>query len=164
MTNRSGERRRFMGFIRRLRAEARASDERRLLVLSGDEAATARLLPAVFEAADLNPDRVTVLADRNLEDVPATHVPLSRSAELLGTTREAVVLDCHGETRPNAIGRAAGVVDGGGLLVHMLFTLEAAVRYDVVAVVCWFLTVEYLYDAADRYVDIEEFSLFHASA
>jgi hypothetical protein len=52
----------------------------------------------------------------------------------------------------------------GTIVVHMLFTLEAAVRYDVVAVVCWFLTVEYLYDAADRYVDIEEFSLFHASA
>jgi hypothetical protein len=51
----------------------------------------------------------------------------------------------------------------GTIVLHMVWTLEAAARYDVVFVVLWFLSVEYLYDRADRYVDLDELGLFRAS-
>ena len=102
---------------RALRAEARAADERRLLVLAGGRAATYEAARAALDAADLAGSETTLLTDGPLEVAGTRRLPLDRSGDLLGTTRAAVVLDCHDETRPNALGRAVGAVDGGGLLV-----------------------------------------------
>ena len=94
-----------------LRREAVATDERRLLVLAGGRQAGYRAARDLNAAIDLSPAWVS--ANEPAEDV----VPLDRSEDLLGTTQDCVVVDCHDACRPNAIGRAAGAVDGGGLLV-----------------------------------------------
>jgi len=109
-----------------LRAEARETNERRLLVLTGSPGATRRVAADALDAADFDPARATYVgsADSGSADGGSAvaesgweRVPANRASDLLGRTREAVVLDCHTECRPNAIGRAVGAVDGGGLLV-----------------------------------------------
>jgi len=104
---------------RRLRTEAEATDERRLLVLAGDREAGYRAAREVCDATGL--DAVT-LSER---EVAGDRLPPDRAGELLGTTRECVVVDCHDACRPNALGRAAGAVDGGGLLVLVAPPLTA---------------------------------------
>ncbi|MDL5361186.1 tRNA(Met) cytidine acetyltransferase TmcA [Halalkalicoccus sp. NIPERK01] len=101
-----------------LLAEARATNERRLLVLSGDPD---RGIDALGEALDSLPVAVTdtvLVSDR--EVLPCERVDPKRTAELLGTTREVVVYDAHDRFEPNALGRLTGVVDGGGLLVLLV--------------------------------------------
>jgi len=116
-----------------LRAEARETDERRLLVLTGAADATRRAAVDALDAADVEPAGVTYVGDGN-GDQPAggdaiaaagwETVPANRASDLLGRTRAAVVLDCHTECRPNAIGRAVGAVDGGGLLLILAPPLD----------------------------------------
>ncbi len=96
---------------RALRAEAVATDERRLLVLAGARAAGYGAARAACEAVDL---AALTLSDRS---IVGDTLSLDRSDALLGETHDCVVVDCHDACRPNAIGRAAGAVDGGGLLV-----------------------------------------------
>jgi len=101
--------------VERLVAEADRADERRLLVLAGDATATRDRATLAVEAADVDPAAVTSIGDDDA--LPGELVHPRRSETILGTTRSAVVLDCHVECRPNAIGRAVGAVDGGGLLI-----------------------------------------------
>jgi tRNA(Met) cytidine acetyltransferase len=94
-----------------LRSEAEATNERRLLVCAGshdDGYAAAR---AACEAADLD---AIALSER---DIVGRRLAPARADELLGETHDCVVVDCHDACRPNALGRAVGAVDGGGLLV-----------------------------------------------
>ncbi|MFB6165651.1 MAG: tRNA(Met) cytidine acetyltransferase TmcA [Haloarculaceae archaeon] len=98
-----------------LRTEASAADERRLLVLAGDVDRTRAAAADALLATDAPAAETTVVGPTPIGD--GEHLPVSRSADLLGRTRTAVVLDLHAECRPNAIGRAVGAVDGGGLLV-----------------------------------------------
>jgi tRNA(Met) cytidine acetyltransferase len=96
----------------RLRTEARVADERRLLVLAGDPGWTRERARTALDAAEVADPLYVGTAD-----FPAESLGPRESDTLLGTTREAVVLDCHDDCRPNAIGRAVGAVDGGGLLL-----------------------------------------------
>ena len=107
---------------RTLREEALATNERRLLVLAGSRGATADATERALEAAEIPMTDRTVVADRRI--CPAEERSLDESSSLLGTTWTAIVLDCHDETRPNAIGRAVGAVDGGGLLVLLTPPLD----------------------------------------
>jgi tRNA(Met) cytidine acetyltransferase len=91
--------------------EALATDERRLLVLAGDREAGYDAARAACTAVEATP---TTVSERS---IVGERVPMTRSDALLGTTHDAVVVDCHDACRPNVIGRAAGAVDGGGLLV-----------------------------------------------
>jgi tRNA(Met) cytidine acetyltransferase len=106
-----------------LRAEARETNERRLLVLAGSPGATREAAGEVLDAADISAPAATFVGSTDALD--CEFCPIERSAELLGTTRTAIVLDCHDSCRPNAIGRAVGAVDGGGLLVLLTPPLEA---------------------------------------
>jgi len=110
------------GLVERLREEAQRADERRLLVLAGDAASTRAAALDALEAADI--DSASVTAIGTAEDLSGTPLDPQRSGELLGTTQPAVVVDCHEACRPNAIGRAVGAVDGGGLLVLLTPPLE----------------------------------------
>jgi tRNA(Met) cytidine acetyltransferase len=107
--------------VRDLRDEAVAADERRLLVLAGSAGPTREGAVAALDATDIDPAGVTYVGTA---DTPWERVDPAGVAQLLGTTREAVVLDCHDECRPNAIGRAVGAVDGGGLLVLLTPPLD----------------------------------------
>lgn len=102
-----------------LRGEAVVVDERRLLVLHGERAATIDAARTVLdEAGLLSPaGRGNVVFVSDQDSLPVTRIPPRRSEELLGTTQDAVVYDAHAECRPNALGRVTGAVDGGGLLV-----------------------------------------------
>ena len=105
-----------------LRAEAREANERRLLVLSGSRDRTRATAESALDAADLDPTAVTYVGTAT--DTLWERVDPDQVAKLLGTTHGAVVLDCHDECRPNAIGRAVGAVDGGGLLVLLTPSLD----------------------------------------
>jgi tRNA(Met) cytidine acetyltransferase len=104
---------------RDLRREAAATDERRLLVLAGDREAGDDAARAACEATGL---AAVSLSERA---IVAEALDPARSDALLGTTHDCVVVDCHDACRPNAIGRAAGAVDGGGLLVLVTPALDA---------------------------------------
>ncbi len=109
-----------MDLAARLRAEARRTDERRLLVLAGRPAQTRERAADALRTADIADTTYLGPADPSTALTaldPIEHLSLDGSTKLLGTTREAVVVDCHEACRPNALGRAVGAVDGGGLLL-----------------------------------------------
>ncbi|AQL41424.1 tRNA cytosine(34) acetyltransferase TmcA [Halorientalis sp. IM1011] len=110
------------GVVRRLREQARETDERRLLVLAGEPDGTRRTAADALDAAGIDRSDATLVGPDPALD--CEHLLPERSAELLGTTRDAVVLDLHAACRPNAIGRAVGVVDGGGLLILLTPPLD----------------------------------------
>ena len=100
---------------RSLRSEAERSEERRGIVLAGEREAGLEAARLVLGAAEIDFGDVTVVGPPN--QLPADTVSTNRADKLLGTTREAVVLDAHEELRPNAVGQVVGAVDGGGLFV-----------------------------------------------
>jgi len=108
--------------VRELRAEAGAANERRLLVLGGDPGRTREAAISALDATDVGPASVTYVG--TAAETPWERVDPDRVTQLLGTTHQVVVLDCHDECRPNAIGRAVGAVDGGGLLVFLTPPLD----------------------------------------
>ncbi|MFC4357086.1 tRNA(Met) cytidine acetyltransferase TmcA [Halobium salinum] len=136
---------------RDLRAAAVRDRQRRLLVFAGDrdagiDAAYDALAAAGFdEAADGDGDANEATdgnddtdedTDRDGDDEDAVTIVTTRegfrydrvdpvhAGELLGTTRDAVVLDCHEGFSPNALGRVVGAVDAGGLLVLLTPPLD----------------------------------------
>jgi tRNA(Met) cytidine acetyltransferase len=110
------------GVARALVAEASRTDERRLLVLAGAREACDGAADDALDAAALD---AVLVSDRDVPDLDCERVPLARTERLLGTTHESVVLDCHDATRPNALGRVVGTVDGGGLLVLLAPALDS---------------------------------------
>ena len=106
-----------------LRAEARRTDQRRLLVLHGDRDACLDAAFSAVEGAGVADDEVTLLSTR--EGVRFERHRPKHARRLLGATREAVVLDAFAEFSPNAIGQSIGAVDGGGLYVLLAPPLSA---------------------------------------
>ncbi|UPV74028.1 GNAT family N-acetyltransferase [Halorussus limi] len=104
-----------------LREEAAATDERRLLVLTGDRDACYAAADAALDAADFDRGATTLVGTGNLD---CERVGPKRADRLLGTTRECVVFDAHADFRPNALGRVVGAVDGGGLFVLLAPPLD----------------------------------------
>ena len=110
------------GVVRELRAEAERTNERRVLVLAGDRD---RGIDGAYDAVaalGVDDEAVSLVSTREgfrFEE----HRPRSAD-ELLGRTREAVVLDCHERFVPDALGRAVGAVDGGGLLILLTPPLD----------------------------------------
>ncbi len=111
---------------RDLLAEARRADERRMLVLAGDRDVGYERVRGLLAELDLPRAGTTLVeppdggdADGGglPVDLPCERLSQHHTGELLGTTREAVIVDAHGGLRPNALGRVVGAVDGGGLLV-----------------------------------------------
>ncbi|MEF8838908.1 MAG: tRNA(Met) cytidine acetyltransferase TmcA [Haloarculaceae archaeon] len=104
-----------MNLAANLRAEAREADERRVLVLAGDADATRERAADALDGADVAATDATLIGQGDWLDCQRIEPRAART--LLGETRQAVVVDCHDECRPNALGAAVGAVDGGGLLV-----------------------------------------------
>ena len=111
------------GVAAELRAAARRTDHRRLLVLAGDRDAD---IDAAFDAvagADASEDDVAIVTTR--EGFRFERVAPERADRLLGTTREVVVCDAHEGFSPNVLGRLEGAVGGGGLFVLLTPPLAA---------------------------------------
>ncbi|MWG33083.1 tRNA(Met) cytidine acetyltransferase TmcA [Halomarina oriensis] len=106
---------------RDLRTEAHRANERRVLCLAGDGDPEPSLRE-VLDAASLDTADTVLLGHRDLAAV-TRHEP-RRAGALLGTTHDCVVVDLRDECRPNALGRAVGAVDGGGLLVVLTPPLD----------------------------------------
>ncbi|WP_280587063.1 tRNA(Met) cytidine acetyltransferase TmcA [Halorubrum sp. Boch-26] len=108
------------GLARDAKREAEATNERRVLALAGDRD---RGIDAAYTAIEaVEPASTAVVSTREgfrFEE----HRPRSAD-ELLGRTHEVVVLDCHEQFVPNALGRCVGAVDGGGLLVLLTPALD----------------------------------------
>ncbi|PHQ39749.1 tRNA cytosine(34) acetyltransferase TmcA [Halorubrum persicum] len=121
------------GLARGAKREAEATNERRVLVLAGDRD---RGFDAAYDAIEAvvsdESDDVEGRRERASVSIVSTregfrfeeHRPRGAD-ELLGRTREVVVLDCHEQFVPNAVGRCVGAVDGGGLLVLLTPGLDA---------------------------------------
>jgi len=111
-----------MELASRLRGEARRADERRVLVLTGSPSATRDAARTALDAASVPADETTLVGP--VDCLGCEHLDTVHAGELLGRTRTAVVLDCHDACRPNALGKAVGAVDGGGLLVLLAPPLD----------------------------------------
>ncbi|UIO98555.1 GNAT family N-acetyltransferase [Halobaculum sp. CBA1158] len=105
-----------------LRAEARWTNQRRLLVLHGDRDACLDAAFTAVEAAGIDDDDAAILSTR--EGFRFDRHRPKHARRLLGTTREAVILDAFAEFSPNAIGQSVGAVDGGGLYVLLAPPLD----------------------------------------
>lgn len=112
-----------------LRDEARRANERRVLVLAGTRECGYEAAGSALDGADINRSETTLVATEATHETGGLgrceRVTPKRADALLGTTRTAIVLDCHEECRPNAIGRTVGAVDGGGLLLLLTPPLDS---------------------------------------
>lgn len=107
---------------RDLKREAELANQRRLLVLAGDRDRGIDAAYDAIEAVGVDERAVSFVSTR--EGFRFERLAPRNADELLGRTREVVVLDCHDRFVPNALGRVAGAVDGGGLLVLATPPLE----------------------------------------
>ncbi|OYR59175.1 tRNA(Met) cytidine acetyltransferase TmcA [Halorubrum halodurans] len=107
---------------RDLKREAERANQRRLLVLAGDRDRGVDAAYDAIEAVDADEGDVSLVS--TLEGFRFERLAPRGADDLLGRTREVVVLDCHDRFVPNALGRAAGAVDGGGLLMLVTPALD----------------------------------------
>ncbi|MCL9814095.1 tRNA(Met) cytidine acetyltransferase TmcA [Natranaeroarchaeum aerophilus] len=105
-----------------LRREATETNERRLLVLSGEQSACHDAAASALDAAGIHRSETTLVG--SADALGCERVAHRNADELLGRTREAIVFDAHDGLPPNALGRIVGAVDGGGLLVLCTPPLE----------------------------------------
>ncbi|TYT61894.1 tRNA(Met) cytidine acetyltransferase TmcA [Natrialba swarupiae] len=102
--------------------EAQRTNERRALVLAGDRERGHDALESALEALPIPITDTTLVGSE--DRLRCECVSQSRAGELLGTTRTAVALDTHGGLRPNALGSVLGAIDGGGLFILLVPSLE----------------------------------------
>ncbi|MGQ3413293.1 tRNA(Met) cytidine acetyltransferase TmcA [Natrinema sp. LN54] len=106
-----------------LREEAERANERRLVVLAGDRERGYDALESILEALPVPITGTTLVGpDDRLRCEQLRQV---NADDLLGTTRDVIAVDAHAELQPNALGKIAGAVDGGGLLILLTPPLEA---------------------------------------
>ncbi len=105
-----------------LSAEARETNERRLLVLAGERERGYATLESVLETLSVGISETTLVGPD--DRLRCEHVPQGEARRLLGTTRSIVAFDAHGALRPNALGSVVGSVDGGGLLILLAPALD----------------------------------------
>jgi len=106
-----------------LRREAVRFNERRVLVLAGEQLWAVEQVRGLFDAVGVDTDAATYVGpDDPLE---CRSVSYQDAGRLMGTTQELVILDCHERCEPNVLGQVTGTVDGGGLLVLLTPPLDA---------------------------------------
>ncbi|WP_430505658.1 tRNA(Met) cytidine acetyltransferase TmcA [Haloparvum sp. PAK95] len=108
--------------VAQLRAEAERSNERRVLVLAGDRDAGIDAAFSAVEAAEIDDADATIVSTR--EGFRFERVSPRSATEVLGRTRDAVIVDCYDYFAPNTLGQVVGAVDGGGLLILVTPDLE----------------------------------------
>ncbi|PSP74254.1 tRNA(Met) cytidine acetyltransferase [Halobacteriales archaeon QS_3_64_16] len=108
--------------VSELHAEARRTNERRLLVLHGSREACYESAREVLAATGI--DRSETILVGECDALPVERVAPNRTETLLGTTTGMAVIDAQDSCRPNALGRVIGTVDGGGLVIFLALPLE----------------------------------------
>ncbi|WP_096388976.1 tRNA(Met) cytidine acetyltransferase TmcA [Halopenitus persicus] len=96
----------------RMEVEDRVDVENRMTLEDHPDLEGNETRAAATEDAGLDVSIVSTREGFRFDRVAPVH-----AADLLGTTRDVVMLDCHERFRPNALGQVVGAVDGGGLLV-----------------------------------------------
>ncbi|OYR51082.1 tRNA(Met) cytidine acetyltransferase TmcA [Halorubrum sp. Ea8] len=112
------------GLARDAKREAEAANERRVLALAGDRDRGIDAAYTAIEAIGGERDGASTAVVSTREGFRFEEHRPRNADELLGGTREVVVLDCHERFVPNALGRCVGAVDGGGLLILLTPTLD----------------------------------------
>ena len=113
----------LVDLARSLRAEAVRTNERRILVLAGDRGRGYERLEAILDELSVAITRTTLVGPE--DRLRCEQLSQAHAGELLGTTRDVVALDAHDQLQPNALGKLVGTVDGGGLLVLLVPSLES---------------------------------------
>jgi len=111
-----------MDAISRLLAEARSTNERRLVVLSGSAETTRRRAQELLSATDIDPGATSYVGPA--DSAHCESLGYHEADRLLGTSRAAVVYDCHDRCEPTALGQIVGTVVGGGLVVLLTPSLS----------------------------------------
>ncbi len=104
-----------MEIATRLYTAAQETNQRRVLVLAGGASRTRERAGTALDVAGIDPGDACYIGSAG--SVPARQLSRDDTDGLLGTTQQAVVVDCHDRCEPNVLGRAVGAVDGGGLLI-----------------------------------------------
>lgn len=107
----------------RLREQARRSNQRRLLVVTGEPEVCREQAQRALAETDIDPGETTYVGPS--EKFHCESLDRHEADRLLGTSREAVVLDCHERCEPTTLGRVVGTVSGGGLFVVLAPPLSA---------------------------------------
>ena len=107
-----------MELAARLREEAVRSEQRRVLVLAGAPERTRARASDALAAADIPPGETTYVGPS--EGVHSESLGHHEADRLLGTSRTAVVYDCHERCEPNTLGKLVGTVAAGGLLLLLV--------------------------------------------
>lgn len=105
----------FRAAVRVLQIQAQQTRQRRALVLSGTAEWCQRLAREALLAAQLDSDVIWLGNEADVAGI--TIIPTVKAKKLLGCEYSALVYDLHAGLDPDALGIAAGVVSGGGLLV-----------------------------------------------
>lgn len=107
----------------RLREQARQSNQRRLLGITGDPEQCRERAQTALAETDIGPGETTYVGPS--EAFHCESLGRHETDQLLGTSRQAVVLDCHERCEPNTLGRLVGTVSGGGLFILLTPPLSA---------------------------------------
>ena len=99
----------------RLLAEARRSNERRMLVLTGAAGSTRERANDIVQSTEIDPDQTVYVGPATSLD--CNGLSATEADTLLGTSHEAIIYDCHDRFEPNTLGKLVGAVEGGGLFV-----------------------------------------------
>lgn len=106
-----------MEYAASLQADAQRANERRLLVLTGSHEECLELAGELFSVTATDPDEAVAI---DADGLPCEAISHHDAAQLMGTTQQLLVYDCHDRCEPNTLGRAVGAVDGGGLFVLLV--------------------------------------------
>ncbi|WP_135662867.1 tRNA(Met) cytidine acetyltransferase TmcA [Halorhabdus rudnickae] len=98
---------------RRLRAEARRTNERRLIILAGESDSHEQALRSIVEEAALDSQDITLLSQDAL--LGCERIKPSHSDTLLGQTRDGIVYDASERFDPDVLAHVVGAIAGGGL-------------------------------------------------
>ena len=92
---------------------ARSTNQRRLIVIAGEDSAVQETAEAIVTHIDIPISETVAITTRDV--FVCERLDHSASREVMGTTRTAVILDLRDSTSPNVMGRAIGAIDGGGI-------------------------------------------------
>ena len=113
-------------FITSLLARARASRQRRALVLSGDRAWCRQTALSILEG--ITPLSPLWVGDEVADGI--AHCPAGKARKLLGGEHDCLVFDGFCGMDPEALGAVSGTLRGGGLFIWLTPTLDAWGDFD----------------------------------